>query len=362
MQRTFRFWTGDDSDATIVPDDEGFLFVGAEVDRNNSRAQETGQLLKLDPRNPDDPVVWSIDVNNGVDSGTWAAPIVLDDVVIWNTKPGKVYGVDRTTGEILWRLEVPLRCSARRRWSTACSSRPTATARCTRTTCRRLDAAHRAVVGDTRREHRVDTGRVAGPHLRRHPRPATCYCLGSPDVTRFLGHTTWTDHWKPTPATAAGRAGRLVRAARPAPAARHRHAHRHRARRRARHASSTRATCWSRRRSPSSASGEHAGVPRHAVGRRRGVRADDRRARAQRRLERGRGAGQRPRRQPRCRSSGPCDCCAASSARCWRGGRGCRAATRTPATTETSLMLAHRARPRAHATAPSRATPSRSPT
>lgn len=106
VTRTFRFWTGDDSDATIVPDDEGFLFVGAEVDRNNSRAQSTGQLLKLDPRNPDDPVVWSIDVNNGVDSGTWAAPIVIDDVVIWNTKPGKIYGVDRTTGEILWRLEV----------------------------------------------------------------------------------------------------------------------------------------------------------------------------------------------------------------------------------------------------------------
>ncbi|MDP2290200.1 MAG: PQQ-binding-like beta-propeller repeat protein [Actinomycetota bacterium] len=106
VQRTFRFWTGDDSDATIVPDDEGFLFVGAEVDRNNSRAQATGQLLKLDPRNPDDPVVWSIDVNNGEGSGTWAAPIVLDDVVIWNTKPGKVYGVDRTTGEILWKLSV----------------------------------------------------------------------------------------------------------------------------------------------------------------------------------------------------------------------------------------------------------------
>lgn len=106
VTRTFRWWTGDDSDSSVVPDDEGYLFVGVEVDRNNSRAQDVGQLLKIDPRNPDDPVVWSIDVNNGVDSGTWATPIVVGDVVIWNTKPGKVYGVDRATGEILWKLSV----------------------------------------------------------------------------------------------------------------------------------------------------------------------------------------------------------------------------------------------------------------
>jgi hypothetical protein len=106
VSRTFRFWTGDDSDATVVPDDQGYLFVGVEVDRNSTRVQEVGQLLKIDPRQPDDPVVWSIDVNNGVDSGTWATPIVTDSVVIWNTKPGKVYGIDRTTGEILWKLAV----------------------------------------------------------------------------------------------------------------------------------------------------------------------------------------------------------------------------------------------------------------
>ena len=106
VNRTFRYWVGDDADATIVPDDEGYLFVGVEVDRNNSRAQEVGQLLKIDPRQPDNPVVWSIDINNGTDSGTWAAPIIAGDVVIWNAKPGKVYGIDRATGEILWKLAV----------------------------------------------------------------------------------------------------------------------------------------------------------------------------------------------------------------------------------------------------------------
>ncbi len=106
VSRTFRFWTGDDSDASIVPDDQGFLYVGVEVDRNTKRSLKVGQLLKLDPSKSDDPIVWSIDVNNGVDSGTWATPIVYGDVVIWNTKPGKVYGIDRATGEILWRIEV----------------------------------------------------------------------------------------------------------------------------------------------------------------------------------------------------------------------------------------------------------------
>jgi outer membrane protein assembly factor BamB len=105
-ERTFRFWTGDDSDATVVADEQGMLYVGVEVDRNNRRAQEVGQLLKIDPSRPDDPVVWSIDVNNGVDSGTWAAPVVLADTVIWNAKPGKVYGIDRATGELLWKTEI----------------------------------------------------------------------------------------------------------------------------------------------------------------------------------------------------------------------------------------------------------------
>ncbi|MFZ9628931.1 MAG: PQQ-binding-like beta-propeller repeat protein [Ilumatobacteraceae bacterium] len=106
VRRTFRFWTGDDGDSTIVVDDEGFLYVGVEVDRNTPRARDVGQLLKLDPRKPDDPVVWAVDVNRGVASGPWATPVVLDDVVIWTTKPGRVIAVDRSSGEQLWTVRV----------------------------------------------------------------------------------------------------------------------------------------------------------------------------------------------------------------------------------------------------------------
>lgn len=107
--RTFRFWTGDDADASIVIDEEGFLYVGVEVDRNTPRAKKVGQFLKLDPSAPsrgEDPVVWSMDVNNGVDSGTWSTPSLYKNLVIWATKPGKVYAIDRLSGSVLWDLHV----------------------------------------------------------------------------------------------------------------------------------------------------------------------------------------------------------------------------------------------------------------
>jgi outer membrane protein assembly factor BamB len=104
--RTFRLWMGDDCDATTVGDDQGFLYVGCEVDRALPRGTAMGQLLKIDPRQPDDPVVWRVDVNKGKDSGTWSTPAIIDDVVVWPTKQGIVYGLDRTTGLELWRINL----------------------------------------------------------------------------------------------------------------------------------------------------------------------------------------------------------------------------------------------------------------
>ncbi len=109
VTRVFRYWTGDDSDATTVIDEDGFLYVGVEVDRNNRRAKEVGQLLKIDPRivaDGADPVVWRVDVNKGVDSGTWSTPALWNNLVIWPTKPGTVYAVDRATGAIAWTIKV----------------------------------------------------------------------------------------------------------------------------------------------------------------------------------------------------------------------------------------------------------------
>ena len=105
-ERVLRFWLGDDADSTLVADSEGFLYAGVEVDRNTARAKVVGQMLKIDPRKPENPVVWSIDVNHGVDSGVWSTPAVWRDLVIWTTKPGHVVGVRRADGQVAWDLRI----------------------------------------------------------------------------------------------------------------------------------------------------------------------------------------------------------------------------------------------------------------
>jgi len=108
ITRTFRFWSGDDTDATIVADDEGMLYVGQEWDRRNERSAAIGQLLKIDPTRPDDPVVWSIDDQVGDRSGTWSTPALYDDLVIWPIWTGSVLGIERATGEVRWTIQLPL--------------------------------------------------------------------------------------------------------------------------------------------------------------------------------------------------------------------------------------------------------------
>ncbi len=106
-QRVFRFWTGDDTDASIVVDDEGMLYVGSEYQRSNERSAEIGQIMKLDPSNPDDPLVWSREAQTGPDSGIYATAALHGDVVIVPTDGGELLGLDRATGEDRWRLRLP---------------------------------------------------------------------------------------------------------------------------------------------------------------------------------------------------------------------------------------------------------------
>jgi outer membrane protein assembly factor BamB len=101
--RVLRYWTGDDVDASIVIDDEGFLYVGVENERGNARAQEVGQLIKLDPRKPDNPLMWSLKDPGGF----WTTPALHKDIVIGASDGGTVYGVDRQTGAVRWQFELP---------------------------------------------------------------------------------------------------------------------------------------------------------------------------------------------------------------------------------------------------------------
>ena len=109
VQQVFRFWAGDDVDASVVVDDRGFLYVAAEYQRFNERSREVGQLLKLDPRRPDDPIVWSIDATEiGFEGagGSWSTPALYGDVVFFSTAAGRVLEVDRASGEVIHELSV----------------------------------------------------------------------------------------------------------------------------------------------------------------------------------------------------------------------------------------------------------------
>jgi outer membrane protein assembly factor BamB len=104
----FDFWAGDDIDATPVIDSAGMLYVSVEVDLATARAAEVGQLLKLDPYSPDDPIVWSIDVpgRGSHAGGIWATPALAGDMLFAATNPGDLLAVDTTTGEVVWSDDI----------------------------------------------------------------------------------------------------------------------------------------------------------------------------------------------------------------------------------------------------------------
>jgi len=107
--KVFRFWTGDDTDASVVIDDQGFLYVASEYQRFDDRSKQVGQLMKLDPRNPTDPLVWSIPATEiGFEGagGSWSTPALYGDYVYFTTAAGRVLEVERTTGRIVWQLQI----------------------------------------------------------------------------------------------------------------------------------------------------------------------------------------------------------------------------------------------------------------
>jgi outer membrane protein assembly factor BamB len=106
-QRVFRFWTGDDTDASIVVDEAGMLYVGSEYEKGSARSKEVGQMMKLDPRKPDNPLVWKIDDRPRIPAGIWGTPALYKDIAIFDTTGGDVLGIDRATGAVRWKFGLP---------------------------------------------------------------------------------------------------------------------------------------------------------------------------------------------------------------------------------------------------------------
>lgn len=108
----FDLWIGDDTDATISIDDEGFLYVVSHADTaktNNTaarRIREVGHLLKLNPDlQGDDAIVWSheLPAARGEDAGAWATPALHPDGIIFvATDAGDLQAYDTESGELIW--------------------------------------------------------------------------------------------------------------------------------------------------------------------------------------------------------------------------------------------------------------------
>ncbi|MGH8923656.1 MAG: PQQ-binding-like beta-propeller repeat protein [Acidimicrobiia bacterium] len=102
----FDFWVGDDTDATLVSDASGAIYVAVEEERKNDRSRELGQLIKLNPE-LSDPYVWGVPVPGGDQvGGLWATPALGDGVIYEATHPGELLAVDAETGEVTWREEI----------------------------------------------------------------------------------------------------------------------------------------------------------------------------------------------------------------------------------------------------------------
>ena len=110
VHRVFRFWTGDDTDASIVIDDEGYLYVASEYQRFNDRARQVGQLMKIDPRQQaDQALVWSVPaLELGFEGagGSWSTPAIAGNVVYFTTAAGRVLAIDRASGAVLWERQI----------------------------------------------------------------------------------------------------------------------------------------------------------------------------------------------------------------------------------------------------------------
>ena len=109
-RRVFRFWTGDDTDASVVIDDKGFLYVASELEKFDARSKEVGQLMKLNPFRKKNPIVWSIPVREtGFEGsgGLWSTPALDRGMLYVSTNAGGILGVDRKTGHVRWKIPLP---------------------------------------------------------------------------------------------------------------------------------------------------------------------------------------------------------------------------------------------------------------
>jgi PQQ-like domain len=110
-RRVFRFFTGDDVDASIAIDAQGYLYVARHIEENESRPEtqpldhRLGGLMKLDPHRPHDPVVWSVPIGEYTpNGGSLSTPALYKGTVYAAGTNGEVMAVNQQTGKVYWRF------------------------------------------------------------------------------------------------------------------------------------------------------------------------------------------------------------------------------------------------------------------
>jgi outer membrane protein assembly factor BamB len=108
--QTFEFHVGDDLDATLVADADGMIYAAIEDERRASAAKTAaGQLVKLDPSQPGNPVVWSLRIpgRTAGKGGLWATPALAKGHLYVTTHVGGLLTVDTVTGAVTSDLPMP---------------------------------------------------------------------------------------------------------------------------------------------------------------------------------------------------------------------------------------------------------------
>ena len=64
--------------------------------------------MKLDPRRPKSPIVWSMPIpGNGGAGGIWATPALYRDALFVTTNTNRLLAVDRASGKVSWEKTLP---------------------------------------------------------------------------------------------------------------------------------------------------------------------------------------------------------------------------------------------------------------
>lgn len=106
-KQVFRFYTAGDNDPSVVVDDEGMLYIAGEFDRDLPRAREVGQLTKVDPANPSNPIVWTFTETTRVTGGIYGTPGIVGNTIIVTSDGGRLIALNRDTGAVKWEIKLP---------------------------------------------------------------------------------------------------------------------------------------------------------------------------------------------------------------------------------------------------------------